>query len=125
MKRFLKCFFKNSTPVITTKNPLANVEPFPDKFKRLPNTLSELVYLETMIYINLSSFHKEADQLSDKAQMHISRGDMYKGMFFLRQRRMLLEESGKLLSLIDDIKEKKQYMEDFPAEFRAAQKIKF
>jgi hypothetical protein len=36
---------------------------------------------------------------------------------------MLLEESSKLLSLIDDIKEKKQYLEDFPAEFRAAQKI--
>ena len=119
------CCSKKPPAEFSTKNPLSNMQPFPDKFKRLPNTLSELVYLETMIYMNLSSFHKEADQLSDKAQMHITRGDMYKGMFFLRQRRMLLEESSKLLSLIDDIKEKKQYLEDFPAEFRAAQKIKF
>lgn len=123
MMRFF-CCSKNPPREFSTKNPLSNIEPFPDKFKRLPNTLAELVYLETMIYMNLSSFHKEADQLSDKAQMHITRGDMYKGMFFLRQRRMLLEESGKLLHLIDDIKEKKQYLEDFPAEFRAAQKIK-
>ena len=124
MMRFF-CCSKKPPVEFSTRNPLSNMQPFPDKFKRLPNTLSELVYLETMIYMNLSSFHKEADQLSDKAQMHINRGDMYKGMFFLRQRRMLLEESSKLLSLIDDIKEKKQYMEDFPAEFRAAQKIKF
>ena len=123
MKRFL-CCFKKVHPLVITTNPLTQVEPFPEKFKRLPHTLAELVYLETMIYVNLKSFHVEADTLSDKAQIHINRGDIYKGMFFLRQRRMLVEESGKLLQLLDDIKEKKQYMEEFPAEFRAAQKIK-
>ncbi|NBO61271.1 MAG: hypothetical protein EBU82_09915 [Flavobacteriia bacterium] len=123
MQRFFCCFNKVH-PVVITQNPLTQVEPFPEKFKRLPNTLAELIYLETMIYVNLNSFHKEADILSDKAQMFIARGDMYKGMFFLRQRRLLVEESGKLLLLLDDIKEKKKYMEDFPAEFRAAQKIK-
>ncbi len=123
MKRFFKCFSKPQKPVITT-NPILTAEPSPDPLKFLPETLSELLYLETAIYMNLNTFNKEANSLSDRAQICMARGDMYKGMFFLRQRRYVVEESSKLLQVLDDIKRKKKYLEEFPAEFRAAKKIK-
>lgn len=123
MKRFF-CCFKKETLIVKTRNPLLDANPLSDKLKRVPDTLAELIYLETMAYTNLNSFNIEANQLSEKAQVQIARGDMYRGMFILRQRRYILEESSKLFQLLDDIKLKKQYLQDFPAEFRAAQKIK-
>ncbi len=123
MKRFFKCFFKEEKS-ITTANPILTAYISPDPLKLLPETLSELIYLETVVYMNLNTFNKEANILSDKAQTCIAMGDMYKGMFFLRQRRYVIEESSKLLQVLDDIKTKKKYLQDFPAEFRAAKKIK-
>lgn len=123
MKRFFQCFRKEP-PLVFISNPLIETPILSDKLKRLPDTLAELVYLETVVYMNLNSFNQEANVLSEKAQVFMARGDMYKGMFVLKQRRYVVEESSKLLQLLDDIKEKKRYLSEFPAEFRAAQKIK-
>jgi hypothetical protein len=123
MIRYFCCF--QEKPIVERVNPLIEANPLPDKLKRLPDTLQELIYLHTMAILNLNSFNKEAELLALKAETHMARGDMYKGMFFLKQRRIIVEESSKLVSLLDDIKEKRKYLEEFPAEFRAAQKIKF
>ena len=123
MIRYFCCFKEKD--VFERVNPLVGINPIPENLKRLPDSFEELLYLQTMAYVNLNSFHREAEILSTKAETHIARGDMYKGMFFLKQRRLIVEESSKLIALLDDIKEKKRSLEAFPAEFRAAQKIKF
>ena len=123
MNRFFNCFLKKK-PTVITINPILDRSPFPKNLQSLPDTLPELLFFETVIHMNLKSFHEEATLLSDKAHVYIARGDIYKGMFILKQRRYVIEESSKLLQILDDVKEKKQILVDFPAEFRAAQKIK-
>lgn len=124
MKRFFNCFKKEKSPIVTI-NPIREAHRFPPHLEKLPDTLPELLYLETVIHMNLKTFNQEASLLSDKAHVLIARGDVYRGMFILRQRRYVVEESSKLLQVLDDVKQKKQILMDFPAEFRAAQKIKF
>jgi hypothetical protein len=116
--RFFNCFQKKKEEVVV-ENPLQKTS------STLPDNLSELLYLETVVYMNLNSFNREADALSEKASIFIHRGDMYRGMFILRQRRALIEETGKLVEFLQELKAKKKYLEEFPAEFRAAKKIKF
>lgn len=123
MKRFFKCFTKDP-PAVSTLNPIVTSTFFPPHLQSLPDTLAELLYLETIIHLNLKSFNQEATILSEKANIYIIRGDMYKGMFVLKQRRYVVEESSKLLQVLDDLKEKKKYLEDVPAEFRAARKLR-
>jgi len=54
MKRFFNCF-KKEKPPISIENPIRQVNPVPPQLQKLPDTLPELLFLETVIHMNLKN----------------------------------------------------------------------